>query len=65
MSTIQRLTETDVRGIFDSIHGGHQPPENLQFQIVPVGTSGLKLSPPAIEFECKLQTTNMMHISAT
>ncbi|KAL3927290.1 MAG: hypothetical protein SGBAC_013145, partial [Bacillariaceae sp.] len=54
MSTIQRLTETDVRGIFDSIHGGHQPPENLQFQIVPVGTSGLKLSPPAIEFECGL-----------
>ncbi|CAJ1932075.1 unnamed protein product [Cylindrotheca closterium] len=51
MSTIQRLAEADVRAIFDSLHGAHPPPEGLKFQIIPVGPSGLKLSPPAIEFD--------------
>ena len=53
MSSIQRLAEADVRAIFDSLHGAHPPPEDLKFQIIPVGPSGLKLSPPAIEFDSK------------
>ena len=53
MSTIQRLNEKDVQAIFDCLHGMNPLPDNVKFQIVPVGPSGLKLSPPAIEFDGK------------
>ena len=52
MTTVRRLSDSDVRGIFESLHGGMMPPPpHLQFQIVPVGPNGLKLSPPSYEFE--------------
>ena len=52
MTTVRRLSDSDVRGIFESLHGGIMPPPpHLQFQIVPVGPNGLKLSPPSYEFE--------------
>jgi hypothetical protein len=51
MATIRRLSDTDVRAIFESLHGNSPPPPHLEFQIVPVGPNGLKLSPPSYEFE--------------
>lgn len=51
MTTIRRLSDDDVRAIFESLHGDHQPPSHLRFQIVPVNSHGLKLSPPSYEFE--------------
>jgi hypothetical protein len=53
MTTIRRLSDDDVRSIFESLHGGSPPPSHLNFSIVPVGQNGLKLSPPSFEFEGK------------
>jgi hypothetical protein len=51
MATIRRLSDDDVRAVFEAVHDNRQPPTHLQFQIVPVGPEGLKLSPPSFEFE--------------
>ncbi|KAL3944098.1 MAG: hypothetical protein SGBAC_001829 [Bacillariaceae sp.] len=51
MSSIRRLSDDDVRAIFESLHGDHQPPPHLHFKIVPVGPTALRLSPPSYEFE--------------
>ena len=51
MATIRRLSDADVRAIFESLHGNLPPPPHLKFKIVPVGPNGLKLSPPSYEFE--------------
>lgn len=51
MATIRRLSDSDVRSIFESLHHNHPPPPHLKFRIVPVGSNGLKLSPPSYEFE--------------
>jgi hypothetical protein len=53
MATIRRLSDADVRSIFESLHGSKPAPSHLKFQIVPVGPNGLKLSPPSYEFEGK------------
>lgn len=46
------MSEHDVKAIFASLHiDGEKPPSHLTFQIVPVGSNGLKLSPPSYEFE--------------
>jgi hypothetical protein len=50
-ATIRRLSDEDVRAIFESVHNNHRPPPHLQFKIVRVGPEGLKLSPPSYEFE--------------
>jgi hypothetical protein len=50
MATIRRLSDMDVRAIFEAVHINRRPPPHLQFQIVPVGPDGLKLSPPSHEF---------------
>jgi hypothetical protein len=50
MTTIRRLSDSDVRAIFEAVHTNHQPPPHLHFQIVPIGPDGLKLSPPSHEF---------------
>ncbi|GKY93081.1 hypothetical protein MPSEU_000276400 [Mayamaea pseudoterrestris] len=50
MATIRRLEDKDVRSIFECLHEGKPPPFRLSFQIVPVGSNGLKLSPPSYEF---------------
>ena len=55
-STMRRLSDEDVRAIFESLHGTHLPPPHLKFHIVPVGADGLKLSPPSYEFEGKPAT---------
>ncbi|CAB9528802.1 expressed unknown protein [Seminavis robusta] len=51
MATIRRLSDSDVRAIFECLHHNKPPPPHLQFKIVPVGPTGLKLSPPSFEFE--------------
>jgi hypothetical protein len=51
MATIRRLSDADVRTIFESVHHQRLPPPHLEFQIVPVGPEGLRLSPPSYEFE--------------
>ncbi|CAJ1969286.1 unnamed protein product [Cylindrotheca closterium] len=51
MSSIRRLSDEDVRAVFESLHGDHQPPPHLNFKIVPVGPTALRLSPPSYEFE--------------
>ena len=57
---IRRLSDADVRAIFESLHHGVAPPSHLYFQIVPVGPTGLKLSPPAHEFEGKTVRSNIV-----
>ena len=47
---IRRLSDKDVRRIFECLHDGRDPPANLPFRIVPVNSNGLKLSPPSYEF---------------
>lgn len=49
--TIRRLADVDVRAIFECLHHHKPPPAHLNFRIVTVGTTGLKLSPPSLEFE--------------
>lgn len=49
-TTIRRLSDTDVRSIFECLHHNMPPPTNLHFTIVPVGPNGMKLSPPSYEF---------------
>mmetsp|Transcript_6069 Transcript_6069/g.11484 ORF Transcript_6069/g.11484 Transcript_6069/m.11484 type:complete len:119 (+) Transcript_6069:116-472(+) len=51
MATIRRLSDDDVKAVFDCVHNNMAPPPNLSFQIVNVGPNGLKLSPPSFEFE--------------
>lgn len=60
MATVRRLSDDDVRAVFESIHENRQPPDHLQFQIVPVGPDGLKLSPPPFEFAGTFQ--NRLHL---
>ena len=49
--TIRRLSDDDVRTIFECLHHGAPLPDRLKFTIVPVGANGLKLSPPSYEFQ--------------
>lgn len=50
-NTIRRLSDDDVRAIFECLHHQGPLPSRLHFAIVPVGSNGLKLSPPSYEFE--------------
>jgi hypothetical protein len=51
MATTRRLSDDDVKAVFDCVHNNKPPPKRLYFQIVNVGSNGLKLSPPSLEFE--------------
>lgn len=51
MTTVRRLSPEDVKKIFDCVYNNKEPPEKLRFQIVVVGSTGMKLSPPSYEFE--------------
>jgi hypothetical protein len=55
MATIRRLSDDDVRAVFEAVHNNSTPPEHLPFQIVPIGSDGLKLSPPSFQFEGEFQ----------
>ena len=46
----RRLTDKDVRAIFEALHHGKPVPPHLRFQIVRVGPTGLNLSPPSHEY---------------
>ena len=48
LATVRRLADEEVRSVFEAMHHGR--PCALDFTIVPVGTDGLKLSPPSFEF---------------
>jgi hypothetical protein len=52
-STVRRLSDTEVRAIFECLHSERPVPTHLKFQIVPVNSNGLKLSPPSYEFQGK------------
>lgn len=56
ISTIRRLPDSDVRAIFECLHENKPAPSHLPFTIVPVGTNGLKLSPPSYEFSSKYRS---------
>lgn len=58
MATIRRLSDDDVKSVFDCVHNNRPPPPHLSFQIVNVGPCGLKLSPPSYEFEGKVSIAN-------
>ncbi len=53
MSTsVRRLTNDDVKTIFDCVFNNKRPKEKrLTFNIIPVGPQGMKLSPPSYEFD--------------
>lgn len=53
MATLRKLTDTEVRAIFESLHGDSQPPPHLKFKIVRCQAHCQKLSPPSYEFEGK------------
>lgn len=65
MATVRRLSDDDVRAVFESIHENREPPPHLRFQIVPVGSDGQKLSPPSFEFEGTFQNRLYLFISHT
>lgn len=49
---VRRLTNEDVRTIFDCVYNDKIPDdERLKFKIIVVGQNGMKLSPPSFEFE--------------
>lgn len=50
----RKLENDDIRAIFESLHDNKPPPPGLDFQIVPVDSDGLRLSPPAHEYEGKV-----------
>ena len=52
-TTVRKLENDDVRAIFESLHDNKPPPPGLNFRIVPVDSDGLRLSPPAHEYEGK------------
>jgi hypothetical protein len=62
MATIRRLSDADVRAIFESLHGNLPPPPHLRFKIVPVGPNGQKWSPPPYEFEGTIQWSSSRSI---
>ena len=51
MATIRRLSDEDVKAVFNCVHNNRPPPADLPFHLVNVGPNGLKLSPPSYEFE--------------
>lgn len=49
---IRRLTNDDVRTIFDCVYNDKVPSDKrLMFKIIVVGSDGMKLSPPSYEFD--------------
>jgi hypothetical protein len=51
MSALRRLSEEDVKLVFDCVFNNHPPPPTLSFQIIIVGSNGMKLSPPSYEYK--------------
>lgn len=52
-TAVRKLENDDIRAIFESLHDNKPPPPGLDFKIVPVDSDGLRLSPPAHEYEGK------------
>ena len=50
VTTVRRLTDYDVKTIFECMHNNIPPPKSLKFKIVVVGSNGMRLSPPSYEF---------------
>jgi hypothetical protein len=48
-----QAVRNDVQAVFESLLESKSLPANLQIQIIPVGPTGFKLSPPPYEFEGK------------
>ena len=55
-TAVRKLENEDIRAIFESLHDNKPPPPGLNFQIVSVDSDGLRLSPPAHEYEGKLSS---------
>ena len=53
MATIRKLSDNDVRAIFESLHGNVPPPPHLPFKIYRSGPQTQNKSPPSYEFEGK------------
>jgi len=52
MATVRRLSDDDVKTVFECIYSNKPPPnKSLRFHIVPVGPEGLRLSPPSYQFQ--------------
>lgn len=50
-NSLRRLSNDDVKAIFDCIYNNKKPMEDkLMFKIIVVGPTGMKLSPPSHEF---------------
>ncbi len=64
MTTLRRLSNDDVKNVFDCIYNNMKPlDEKLMFKIIVVGPTGMKLSPPSYEFEGKIFTQIYEHES--
>ncbi len=50
MSALRRLSEDDVKTVFECVCNNRYPPASLRFQIIVVGPNGMKLSPPSYEY---------------
>jgi len=51
MATARRLSDDDVKAVFDCITFNKLPSPTLPFKIIPVESDGLRLSPPSHDFE--------------
>lgn len=60
MATIRRLSDEDVKAVFDCVHNNRPPPADLPFHLVNVGPNGLKLSPPSYEFEGAISLSSLL-----
>jgi hypothetical protein len=56
MATSRKLSDNDVKTVYECVYNNRRPPPQLSFKIVVVGPEGQRLSPPAIEFEGTLDT---------
>jgi len=59
MANVRRISTDEVIMIFDCLLKNKAPPECLQFQIIPAGTSGIRLSPPPYEYQDGLYVLKM------
>ena len=50
-ATARRLSNENVKAVFDCVRNNRPPPADLPFHLVNVGPEGSTLSPPSIEFD--------------
>ncbi len=56
----RRISINEVKSVFDCVTKNKSPPKDLQFEIVLVGSNGLKLSPPSYEYKGETDSSKFL-----